>query len=155
MVSNQEVLALLKEFNNIKPLAFLQRIDIQSMGIGNVLGFLLCSDHEVSAGEISEYMNVSTARVAVLLKKMADKGLITRKPDPHDGRRVLVSITENGKELFTEKQREILLYGSAIVEHFGENRVREFIKSCKDIKDVVDRVEQEQIALSENTSKNT
>ncbi|MBR2750299.1 MAG: MarR family transcriptional regulator [Clostridiales bacterium] len=144
MVSDQEVLALLKEFNSIKPLSFVQQIDIQSMGIGNVLGFLMCSGHEVSAGEISEYMNVSTARVAVLLKKMSDKGLITKKNDPEDGRRVLVSITEQGKEAFYEKQKEILLYGGAIVEHFGVDRIKDFIKSCREIRDVVDAVEKQQ-----------
>ena len=141
MASDKEVLRLLKEFNSIHPLEFMQKIDVQSMGIGNVLGFLMCSGKEVSAGEISEYMNVSTARVAVLLKKMADKGLITKQTDPQDGRRVMVSITDAGKELFLEKQKEILLYGGAVVDHFGVSKIEEFIDSCRQIRDVVDRVE--------------
>ncbi len=146
MVSDQEVLEILEEFNSIKPLEFLQRIDIQSMGICHVLGFLLASDHKVTAGEISEYMNVSTARVAVLLKKMADKNLITKKADPKDARKVLVSITKDGKEHFNERQKEILLYGGAVVDHFGKDRIENFIETCREIREIVASVEAEQNA---------
>ena len=146
MVSDQEVLELLEEFNSIKPLEFLQRIDIQSMGICHVLGFLLASDHKVTAGEISEYMNVSTARVAVLLKKMADKNLIIKKADPKDARKVLVSITKDGKEHFNERQKEILLYGGAVVDHFGKERIENFIETCREIREIVASVEADQNA---------
>ena len=155
MVSDKEVLELLQEFNSIKPLAFLQRIDMQSMGIGNVLAFLVTSDHKVTAGEISDYMNVSTARVAVLLKKMADKKLIVKKADPKDARKVLVSITKEGREHLYEQQKEILLYGSAIVDHFGKERIEDFIESCREIREIVDAVETEVNANKDIQSKNT
>ncbi len=153
MASDKEVLRLLQEFNSINPLEFMQKIDVQSMGIGNVLGFLMCSGKEVSAGEISEYMHVSTARVAVLLKKMADKGLITKQTDPSDGRRVMVSITDEGKAAFLEKQKEILLYGGAVVDHFGVERIEEFIESCRQIREVVDKVERSEREEKKNAEK--
>ncbi|MBP5493212.1 MAG: MarR family transcriptional regulator [Clostridiales bacterium] len=144
MISEQEVIRLLNEFNSIKPLEFVQRIDVSSMGIGNVLGFLCASGREVSAGEISDYMDVSTARVAVLMKKMLDKGLITKRVDPNDKRKVMVSITPKGKEAFEEKKKEIILYSSAIVDHFGTEKLEDFIQSCRQIKEIVDRIEREQ-----------
>ena len=153
MDSDKEVLRLLQEFNSINPLEFMQKIDVQSMGIGNVLCFLMCSGKEVSAGEISEYMHVSTARVAVLLKKMADKGLITKQSDPSDGRRVMVSITDEGKAAFLEKQKEILLYGGAVVDHFGVERIEEFIESCRQIREVVDKVERSEREEKKNAEK--
>ncbi|MBP5417665.1 MAG: MarR family transcriptional regulator [Clostridiales bacterium] len=145
MASEKEVIELLQEFSSIHPLEFLQKLDVQSMGISNVLCFLMCSDHEVTAGEISEYMNVSTARVAVLLKKMADKGLIEKRTDPSDGRKVMVAITDSGKALFQEQQREILLYSGAIVDHFGVEKIKEFIDSCRQISQIVDKVEQQEL----------
>lgn len=144
MVSQDEVLRLLNDFNSIKPLEFLQRIDVSSMGIGNVLGYLCYAGHEVSAGEISDYMSVSTARVAVLLKKMSEKKLITKTTDPHDKRKVMVSITEEGKKQYCEKMNEIILYAGAIIDHIGIAKIEDFIASCKDIRDVVNRVEREQ-----------
>ena len=148
MASDKEVIALLQEFSSIHPLEFLQKLDVQSMGISNVLCFLMCADHEVTAGEISDYMNVSTARVAVLLKKMSDKGLIEKHADPSDARRVMVAITDSGKALFEEQQREILLYSGAVVDHFGEDKIKEFIESCRQIRQIVDKVEQQEIQKS-------
>ena len=151
MASEKEVIELLQEFSSIHPLEFLQKLDVQSMGISNVLCFLMCADHEVTAGEISEYMNVSTARVAVLLKKMSDKGLIEKHTDPSDGRKVMVAITDSGKALFQEQQREMLLYSGAILDHFGVEKIKEFIDSCRQISQIVDKVEQQD--LKSKTSK--
>ncbi|MBQ5967346.1 MAG: winged helix-turn-helix transcriptional regulator [Clostridiales bacterium] len=148
MASDKEVIALLQEFSSIHPLEFLQKLDVQSMGISNVLCFLMCADHEVTAGEISDYMNVSTARVAVLLKKMSDKGLIEKHADPSDARRVMVAITDSGKALFEEQQREILLYSGAVVDHFGVDKIKEFIENCRQIRQIVDKVEQQEIQKS-------
>ena len=148
MASDKEVIALLQEFSSIHPLEFLQKLDVQSMGISNVLCFLMYADHEVTAGEISDYMNVSTARVAVLLKKMSDKGLIEKHADPSDARRVMVAITDSGKALFEEQQREILLYSGAVVDHFGVDKIKEFIESCRQIREIVDKVEQQEIQKS-------
>ncbi|MCR5057513.1 MAG: MarR family winged helix-turn-helix transcriptional regulator [Clostridiales bacterium] len=148
MASDKEVIALLQEFSSIHPLEFLQKLDVQSMGISNVLCFLMCADHEVTAGEISDYMNVSTARVAVLLKKMSDKGLIEKHADPSDARRVMVAITDSGKELFEKQQREILLYSGAVVDHFGVDKIKEFIENCRQIRQIVDKVEQQEIQKS-------
>ena len=148
MASDKEVIALLQEFSSIHPLEFLQKLDVQSMGISNVLCFLMCADHEVTAGEISDYMNVSTARVAVLLKKMSDKGLIEKHADPSDARRVMVAITDSGKELFEKQQREILLYSGAVVDHFGVVKIKEFIESCRQIRQIIDKVEQQEIQKS-------
>ncbi len=145
MASEKEVIELLQEFSSIHPLEFLQKLDVQSMGISNVLCFLMCADHEVTAGEISEYMNVSTARVAVLLKKMSDKGLIEKHTDPSDGRKVMVAITDSGKALFQEQQREILLYSGAVVDHFGAEKIKEFIDSCRQIRQIIDKVEQQEL----------
>ncbi len=154
MAKEQEVLSLLNEFHNIQPLSFLQHIDMTSMGIGNVLGYLCASGREVTAGEISDYMNVSTARVAVLLKKMSDKDLIRRRSDPSDKRKVMVSITAKGMQAFDEKKKEILLYAGAIVDHFGKEKVEDFIESCRSIREIVDQVEREENTKA-TRSKNT
>lgn len=145
MASDAEIWEILNDFHSIHPVEFLQQIDITAMGISNLLGFLASSDRVVSAGEISEYMNVSTARVAVLIKKMSEKHLIKKSQDPNDARRVLVSITDEGRTLLCEKQQEILLYSGAIIDHFGKEKIMEFVSTCKEIKQIVDQVEQAQI----------
>lgn len=148
MVSEKEIWEILEDFHSIKPVEFIQQIDITSMGISNLLCFLASSDRIVSAGEISEHMNVSTARVAVLLKKMSEKNLIEKSQDPSDARRVMVSITDEGRKLLHEKRQEIFLYSSAIVERFGKERIMDFIETCKEIKEIVHDVEESQAFLA-------
>ena len=137
MVSEAEVWRILSEFNSIKPVEFLQQIDVNSMGIGKVLGFISCANREVSAGEISDFMEVSTARVAVLLKKMSDKGLIVKHSDPKDARRVLVSITDEGRTLLKEKRQ--IPKGKV-----GKEKIEDFIQACREIKSIVEDVERAQ-----------
>lgn len=151
MVTEKEIWEILEDFHSIKPVEFLQQIDITSMGISNLLCFLASSDRIVSAGEISEHMNVSTARVAVLLKKMSEKNLIEKSQDPSDARRVMVSITDEGRKLLQEKRQEILLYSGAIVERFGKDRIMEFIETCKEIKEIVREVEESQAFLTNSS----
>ncbi len=54
------------------------------------------SDGEVIAGDLSRKMNVSSARIAALLKKMEQGGLITRHSSSVDARRTVVEITPTG-----------------------------------------------------------
>ena len=96
------VLRELKKIHPPHPVGLLQRIDETQEGVGAVLCLLHESDETVTAGRVSEVLGVSTARVAVLLKKMAAKRLITKGHDPADARVTVVSLTEQGRESIRE-----------------------------------------------------
>jgi len=49
--------------------------------------------------EIAHWMSVSAPTAAGILKRLKQRGLIDRSPDPEDGRSFVVQITEEGKEL--------------------------------------------------------
>lgn len=51
------------------------------------------ADEVVYASGLSKKLNVSTARIAALLKRMEQNGLITRYTSPVDARRTIVEIT--------------------------------------------------------------
>ena len=50
----------------------------------------------VTAGKISEMMGVSEARVTALLKKMINRGYITKEKDERDARVAIVKLTLEG-----------------------------------------------------------
>ena len=64
----------------------------------------------------------------------------------------IISHPDAGKTTLTEK---LLLYGGAIVNHFGKKRIEDFIDSCREIREIVDAVEAEQMTNKDNKSKNT
>jgi len=64
-----------------------------------VLNYIALQGAEVLPGDISQEMDVSSARVAAALNSLEKKGLITRQIAQNDRRKILVGITPKGEEL--------------------------------------------------------
>lgn len=129
---------LIKRLVNSRPKKMFRHVEENNAGIGCVLRYLEESGRAVSAGEISGYMNVSTARVAVILRKMQEKQLIVKLSDPNDARKTMISLSEHGKQFFVEKKEKVLAYFSHVIECIGEERFMEFIEISEEIQAVVD-----------------
>ena len=79
-------------------------------------------------GEISHEMAVSSARVAAALNKLESKGLITRQIDINDRRRILVCLTQEGRER-ADKHRRILIEKTAkMLASLGEHDAKEYVR---------------------------
>ena len=104
-----------------------------------VLQYIAFHGGDVLPGEISQEMGVSSARVAAALNGLEDKGLITRKIDQSDRRKILVGVTREGKE-YTERQYHAVTEKAAeLLELLGEHDAREYVRitgrlaeSCKE-----------------------
>jgi DNA-binding MarR family transcriptional regulator len=72
-----------------------------------ILNYLIFRETDVLPGELSAAMNTSTARVAMALKSLESKGLIQRRVDQEDRRKILVTITDLGRELIRSERREM------------------------------------------------
>ena len=64
-----------------------------SRGEHFVLNYLLTHYGQAHPTDLSRHMVVSTARIAALLNRMEEKGLISRLPDPLDNRQIIVSLS--------------------------------------------------------------
>ncbi len=53
----------------------------------------------ISAGELADIMHVHPSTLTGVLKRLEIRGILTRKPDPHDARRALFGLTAKGKDL--------------------------------------------------------
>ena len=86
-----------------EPIKKMQKV---SQGEMAMLGFLTYEKSETNPKELSERFNLSTARVANTLNSLERKEYIKRVHDSFDRRKVMVYITEKGKEVFTETEKE-------------------------------------------------
>lgn len=88
------------------------------------------SMHEGSAlpSEISNVMEISSARVAAALNGMERKGMITRQIDPSDRRRILVNLTADGLKLAEERRQEVMRETSKLLSMLGEEDAREYVR---------------------------
>ena len=91
----------------------------------------------MSAGEISRYLHVSTARVAVLLKKMEARSLIERISDERDARKSVIRLSAHGAEVSEQMLRELNRQLAEVIDRIGLDRVKEFIAVSGEIRAVV------------------
>lgn len=101
-----------------EPIKKMQKV---SQGEMAMLGFLMYEKSETNPKELSKRFNLSTARVANTLNSLERKEYIKRVHDSSDRRKVMVYITEKGKEVFTEAEKEALNEFSKLLSYLGEN----------------------------------
>ena len=120
-----EVLAeLLNRKNNILVLDSIR-------GEYGVLNCLADSESGLSAGELSQYLNVVPGRMADILKGLEQKNLIVRSRDETDRRIVNVTITEEGRTVSRRKREEIHREYEGLFKILGEKDIKEFIRLLK------------------------
>ena len=136
MNSRKEAQEMLQKMRACRSKSFFNKIDESQKGIGFVLLYLQESSREVIAGDLARELDVSTARIAALLRKMEKNGLIIRSRSPLDARQTLVEITEAGNEYVDKRKEQILLIMEMLIEKVGREDMEEFIRISQKIKDV-------------------
>lgn len=104
-----------------------------------VLSYLAFDKDEVSSGELSEVLGVTTARVASILNSLEIKGYVKRKEDSLDKRKTLVVITEKGKELAINAKREIINKIISVVREVGYEEIMGYVKIAIKIREVLNK----------------
>lgn len=137
MATIEQIEKIHSEMEKAQPVDFFKSINKTQAGIGAVLRMLYDSKETVTAGDISEALDISTARVAVLLKKMTAKGLITKEQASDDARVTVVQLTEHGRDIVKIMRDDLFSQIGAIIDTVGEERLMEFIEIAKEIKVIV------------------
>lgn len=86
---------------------------------------------------ISQEMNISSARVAATLNNLENKGLITRTIDKNDRRKILVEITEAGKNFVENHHAQVIKQISDVLSLLGEKDAKEFIRLVGRLADII------------------
>lgn len=138
MTTPEEAALLIKRLKETNPAVLFKELDDINAGIRCVLKTLDMAGEPVSAGYISEAMQVSSARVAVLLKKMTERELIVRESSPDDARKAMISLSEKGRERVAEVKANLLSFFAAVIDRVGTEKFEQFIDISYDIKKAVE-----------------
>ena len=107
-----------------------------SHGEMRILGYLISEKDGVSAGELSEKLDLTTPRVASVLNSLSKKGLIERSRNPSDKRSIVVNITASGKKILLERREEAVTMAEQFLEKLGEKDATELIRIMKRINEI-------------------
>lgn len=102
-----------------------------SRGEMGILHYLHYIKDGATAGELSEAFSVSTGRIATALKGLEKKGMILRSTDPTDKRKVVVFITEQGKESVCKGYNHAISMTEKMLRKLDEQDAKEFVRLSK------------------------
>lgn len=92
-------------------------------------GFALLSiDPELGTPSTSlgPKMGMEATSLSRTLKTMEEKGLIVRKPNPEDGRGVIIRLTEFGREKRAYSREKVLTFDEAIRNNIAPEKLQHF-----------------------------
>jgi DNA-binding MarR family transcriptional regulator len=82
-----------------------------------VLGLL--SDHgELRLGAVASSVGVDTSVISRSVAVAEQRGLVSRRPDPRDGRACLLSVTEHGRQCLADRRNKRLRLLSSVIDEW-------------------------------------
>lgn len=114
-----------------------EMLDEFNCGEIGVLSTLAFDQSPVTAGELSEKLNVTTARIARILNSLESKQYIRRKNDRTDRRKIFVTITKKGKELADSTKKEIMDKIVQVIQEVGYDEIQTYISIVLKIRSVL------------------
>ena len=82
-------------------------------------------------------MGMEATSLTRTLKSMEEKGLIFRKPNPNDGRGVLIYLTEFGKEKRELSKTTVLKFNEAVKHNVSAEKLQNFMEVSEIINELI------------------
>ena len=103
-------------------------------------GFALLSidpEEGTPSTALGPIMGMEATSLSRTLKNMEEQGLIDRKPNPEDGRGVLIHLTDFGREKREYSKERVLTFNNAIRNNISEEKLKHFYEVAEIIKNVI------------------
>lgn len=107
-----------------------------SMSVGFVL-LNIDKENGTPATSLGPKIGIEPTSLTRMLKSMEAKGLIYRKPNPHDGRSVLVFLTDFGKEKRELSKLTVLKFNDTVKNAVSNDQMKIFVEVIDIINNLV------------------
>ena len=104
------------------------------------IGFTLLSiDKEkgTPSTALGPKMGMESSSLTRTLKSLEEKGMIYRKPNPEDGRGVLIFLTEAGKEKRDLSKKSVIEFNEAIKKQVSPEKLAHFMEVADTINELI------------------
>ncbi|WP_191859004.1 MarR family winged helix-turn-helix transcriptional regulator [Hanstruepera ponticola] len=103
-------------------------------------GFALLSidpENGTPSTSLGPKMGMEATSLSRTLKSMEEKGLIERKPNPEDGRGVIIHLTEFGREKRAYSREKVLTFNEAIRKNVSQDKLDNFYEVAELINNMI------------------
>lgn len=103
-------------------------------------GFTLLSidpENGTPSTSLGPKMGMEATSLSRTLKSMEEKGLIERKPNPEDGRGVLICLTDFGREKRAYSRDRVLTFNETIRKNISEEKMNHFYEVAELINNLI------------------
>ena len=103
-------------------------------------GFALLSidpENGTPSTSLGPKMGMEATSLSRTLKTMEEKGLISRKKNPEDGRSVLIHLTDFGREMRDYSKKVVLTFDEAVKKEIPQEDLEKFIEVAARIMELI------------------
>jgi DNA-binding MarR family transcriptional regulator len=103
-------------------------------------GFALISidpEKDTPSTSLGPKMGIEATSLSRTLKTMEEKGLILRKPNPADGRGVLIHLTPFGKEMREYSKQVVFKFDEAVRKSINHDDLNTFKRVANEIVEII------------------
>lgn len=114
--------------------------EASKFGTSMATGFALLSidpENGTPSTSLGPKMGMEATSLSRTLKAMEEKGLILRKPNPEDGRGVLIYLTNFGREKRAYARDRVLIFNEAIKDNVSEDELKSFQKVAEVVNNMI------------------
>ena len=138
MSTREDAKAFLAKLCSSMPRSCYSKLEATQRGFGFILDYLEQAEGEVVAGDLAKKLNVSTARITALLKKLEKNGFITRRTSSKDARRIIIEITPAGIAFVDNLREQTLSKVAQMLDRVGKENIETYIKISQQIKEAME-----------------
>ena len=96
-----------------------------------LLSYLYETGGSSTPGQLASLLNVSAARITNILTRLECKGLIRRRADPQDRRRIHVELTDKGAGMVADVHAQVTAHALDLFDKLGEDDTLTFLRILK------------------------
>ncbi len=98
--------------------------------------------------ELAENLNVSPPSASVMVDRLVEKGMLTRRQSQRDRRKVVVELSDYSRDFMEKADHVVLEVFTDLVQKLGEDHARNWVEVLKRLSVII-----EEIKVSANSQK--
>ncbi len=101
------------------------------------------SDNSIRTSEIQRELHITKSAISQAINSLEKKGYIERKTDTADRRRIIVTLTPTGEEVFEEIKQNVNQIMEEAISRLGEENTKQLIVLLNQASDISEDIKNE------------